>query len=59
MQMDRDGQFLLHPGYQLVGGIRKQKVSHILDADGIGAHVLQLAGQAYEVIHIMDRAGGV
>ena len=35
---------------RLIGLIGQQQVGHILDADGVRAHLLQLHGQVHEVV---------
>ena len=50
------GLELLHQG---IGVIGQQQVGHVLDADGIRAHLLDLLGQLDEVLLVMHGADGV
>ena len=47
---------LLHQGVRVIG---QQQVRHVLDADGVGAHLLQLHGQLDEVVLAVHGALGV
>ena len=59
VQFNRHGQVLLEHADQVVCVIRRQQAGHILDADGVDAHVLQFLGDLGERFHRMDRADGI
>ena len=59
MELNGDLYRLLEGLDQIIGRIRGQKASHVLDADGIRTRVLQLLGVIGKILDIKDRAGGV
>ncbi len=59
VQVDGHADGLLQRLNQGVGLHGQQQVGHVLDADGVGAHLLQLAGQLDEVRLVMDGGDGV
>ena len=59
MQVDGDRYRLLEAFHQRIGRRGQQQVCHILDADDVGSHLLQLPGQFYEVFLVMDGGDGV
>ena len=58
VHMDGDGDIVLQLLDQLVGMVGEQEVCHILDADGVSAHLLQLLGNADKIVVIVDGADG-
>ena len=54
---DLDGFFQL--GDQLIAGVGLEQAGHILDADGVSAHLLESLGIVGEVLVVMYRAQGV
>ena len=50
VEMNRNADLLLQGVYQFLGRIGLEQAGHILDADGVGADVLQLLGQLYIVV---------
>ena len=52
-----DGLFQL--GDQLIAGVGLEQAGHILDADGVSAHLLESLGIVGEVLVVMYRAQGV
>ena len=59
VQVDGHGDAVLQLAHEVIGVQRQQQVRHILDADGICAHLLEVLGEADEVIVVMHRADGV
>jgi len=59
MQMDGNGDGLLQCLDKGIGIHRQQQVGHVLDADGIRAHILQLLGQLDEVGLVVDGGHGI
>ena len=60
VQVDGDvPQLRLHLLHQAVGVVGQQQVRHVLDADGVGAHLDQLLRELHEVILAVDRGDGV
>ena len=59
MQVDGDGNGFLQSLDQGIGVHGQEKVRHILDADGISAHLLQLLGQLYEIGLVVNGGDGV
>ena len=59
MQVDGDGDRLLQRLDQRVGLHGQQQVGHVLDADGVRAHVLQFLGQLDEVGLAVDGRDGI
>jgi len=45
--------------YQFECGIRREQARHVLDRDGVAAHLRQSLGEADEVRDVVHRAGGV
>ena len=56
--MDGDGDIVLQILDQLVSVVGEQKVCHVLDADGVRTHLLQLFGNADEIVVVVDGADG-
>ena len=54
-----DGEILLQGGDQLKGRLGAHDARHVLDADGLTAHLLQLPAQLHEHLQIVDGAGGI
>ena len=54
---DADG--LLQLLHQLIGGVGLEQAGHVLDADGVDAHLLQRLGILAEILVVMHRAEGV
>ena len=59
VQMDGDADRLLKSLHQRVGVHRKQEVGHVLNANGVCAHLFQLLSQLYEVLLVVDGGNGV
>ena len=57
--MDGHAHVFLQLFHQRIGVIGQQQVCHVLDADGVGAHLLQLHGQLDEVVLVVHGALGV
>ena len=59
VEVDGHVHALLQPLDQGVGVHGQQQVGHVLDAQGVGAHLLQLLGQLHEVVLVVDGGDGV
>ena len=59
VDIDRDGQGVLQLLDQVVAGVRSQQASHILDADGVCAHLFQGLGILDVVLVVVHGAQGV
>ncbi|CAN4041366.1 DUF1835 domain-containing protein, partial [Dysosmobacter welbionis] len=59
VQVDGDGHRFLQPLDQGVGVHGQQEVGHVLDADHVGSHLLQLPGKLHEVFLAVDGGDGV
>ena len=59
VQVDGHIHVLLQTLDQRVSVHGQQQVSHVLDAQGVGAHLLQLLGHLHEVILVVDGGDGV
>ena len=59
VEVDGNADRLLQPLYQRIGISGQQQVRHVLDADDVGAHLLQLLRQLDEVFLVMDGGDGI
>ena len=59
VQVDGDADGLLQSLHQGIGVHRQQEVGHVLDADHVRAHLLQLLGQLHEVGLVVDGGHGI
>ena len=59
VQVDGDADGLLEALDEGVGVHRQQEVRHVLDAEGVRAHLLKLLGELDEVVLIVDGGDGV
>ena len=59
VDIDRDGQGALQLLDQVVASVRSQQASHILDADGVSAHLFQGLGILDVVLVVVHGAQGV
>ena len=59
VQVDGDADGLLQSLHQGIGVHRQQEVGHVLDADHVRAHLLQLPGQLHEVGLVVDGGHGI
>ena len=59
MEVNRDADGFLQPLHKGIGCGGQQQVRHVLDADDVGAHLLQLFRQLDEVFLVMDGRDGV
>ena len=59
MQVNGKGGSLLQGGYQLSGRVRGQQAGHILDTQGISAHLLDFLSNILPVIHGVSIAQGI
>ena len=59
MQLDRKIHRILHGCDQLGCSVRKEQACHILDADGVSAHILDPLGDVYPVIKGVGVAQGI
>ena len=59
VDVNRDADRLLQLLDQIIAGIGGQQASHILDADGICAHLFQSLGIACKILVVVHRAQGV
>ena len=59
MDLDGDGERLGEGGDEAAGCQRGEDAGHVLDADGLGAHLLLLLRDLDEEVEGVDGAGGV
>ena len=59
VDIDRDGQGVLQLLDQIIAGVGSQQASHVLDADGVCAHLLQGLGILDVVLVVVHGAQGV
>ena len=59
VDVNRDADGLLQLLHQIVAGIGGQQTGHILDADGVCAHLLQGLGVGCKVLVVVHRAQGI
>ena len=59
VQVDGDADGFLQSLHQGIGVHRQQEVGHVLDADHVRAHLLQLLGQLHEVGLVVDGGHGI
>ena len=59
VELDRDVKRSLELLDEVFGYIRLEQAGHVLDADGVAAHILQLFSQLDEFFVRMDRADGI
>ena len=56
VKMDGDLYVLFEGFDQVVGVIRSNEARHVLDADSIRSHVLELFGFLYIIVQVVNRA---
>ena len=59
MQVDRHADRRLEAADELVRVHRREQPGHVLDAEGVGAEILQASGQIDEPVNAVHRARGV